>query len=221
MMLFWAAALHVCTSSLSVGQVQGNVYFTTWIAFISSAVNYGVWRVSAGLPSLAERVSLHHRETSYNWLWTLLCVCVFAGAATDIYFNREEITVRYDGEEVELSTRDWTMILGFVWGFVGLSVVALVLNHYSSKSLEVNLWGGRNRFVFGWRQSEGFVIFTMLGVFFWIIYDHTGVDGVVNGLNNAYFGVWGSFFNTVFLFGTWLRENKNLEYIVHDRGSRR
>jgi hypothetical protein len=31
LLLFWAAGLHVCTSSLSVGEVQGNVYFTTWI----------------------------------------------------------------------------------------------------------------------------------------------------------------------------------------------
>jgi hypothetical protein len=31
LLLFWAAGLHVCTSSLSVGEVQANVYFTTWI----------------------------------------------------------------------------------------------------------------------------------------------------------------------------------------------
>ena len=29
--LFWAGGLHVCTSSLSVGEVQPNVYFTSWI----------------------------------------------------------------------------------------------------------------------------------------------------------------------------------------------
>ena len=27
----WAAGVHVCTSSLSVGEVQANVYFTSWI----------------------------------------------------------------------------------------------------------------------------------------------------------------------------------------------
>jgi NADH:ubiquinone oxidoreductase subunit 6 (subunit J) len=31
LLLFWAGGLHVCTSSLSVGEVQANVYFTTWI----------------------------------------------------------------------------------------------------------------------------------------------------------------------------------------------
>jgi len=31
MILFWAAAVHTCTSSLSVGELQANVYFTAWI----------------------------------------------------------------------------------------------------------------------------------------------------------------------------------------------
>lgn len=30
---------------------------------------------------------------------------------------------------------------------------------------------------------------------------------------HRYFGAWGSFINSVFLFATWLRENKNLEFI--------
>jgi hypothetical protein len=34
--------------------------------------------------------------------------------------------------------------------------------------------------------------------------------------SNAYFGVWGSFFNSVFLFGTWLKENKNIDYFVRE-----
>ena len=41
---------------------------------------------------------------------------------------------------------------------------------------------------------------------------------VIPGLSNAYFGLWGSFFNGVFCLGTWLRENKNTEYLVRDDG---
>jgi hypothetical protein len=185
MLLFWSAALHVCTSSLSVGEVQGNVYFTTWIAFVASALNYGVWRVSAGLPSLAERVNLHHRETTFNWLWTLLCAVTFAGAVTDIYFNKEEITLKRKGKELDLSKRAWTVVLSVTWSFVGVCMIALLLNHYSTKSLDVKLCGGRHLFVLGWRQGEGFAILVMLGVFFWIIFEHTGVDGVINGRCNA------------------------------------
>jgi hypothetical protein len=70
--------------------------------------------------------------------------------------------------------------------------------------------------IFGWRQLEGFIILTATGCKFWVILEYTGVDGVINGLSNAYFGVWGSFFNSVFAFGTWLRENKNMEYIMRE-----
>jgi hypothetical protein len=64
MILFWAAGVHICTSSLSVGETQANVFFTTWIAFGSIALNYGVWRESAGFTALAEKINLHHRETT-------------------------------------------------------------------------------------------------------------------------------------------------------------
>lgn len=46
---------------------------------------------------------------------------------------------------------------------------------------------------------------------FWAILEFTGYGETINGLSNAYFGIWGSFFNSVFAFGTWLRENKELE----------
>jgi hypothetical protein len=216
LLLFWAVGLYVCTSTLSVGEVQANVYFTTWIAFVSALLNCGVWRVSAGRPSLAEKINLHHRETTYNWIWTLCFLFIFAGAATDIYLNRDEITFRLKGEVLVLSQRDWLIILSIVWAFVGICLLALLFNHYLTKEVEVKFCGGRRRFVLGWRQFEGIIILAMVGVFFWIIYTQTGANGVINGLNNGYFSVWGAFFNSVFTFGTWLRENKDIEYIVRD-----
>jgi hypothetical protein len=216
LVLFWTVGLYVCTSTLSVGEVQANVYFTTWIAFVSALLNCGVWRVSAGRPSLAEKINLHHRETTYNWIWTLCFLIIFAGAGTDIYFNRDDITLRLKGEVLELSQREWVIILAIVWSFVGICLLALLFNHYLTKQVEVKFCGGKSRFVLGWRQFEGIVILAMVGVFFWIIYVHTGANGVINGLNNGYFGVWGAFFNSVFTFGTWLRENKDIEYLVRD-----
>ena len=214
LLLFWVGGLYVCTSSLSVGEVQANVYFTSWICFLSAGLNYGVWRVSAGKPSIAEKINFHHRETTYNWFWTLFFVCVFALSATDIYLNRNEITLRIKGEVINLSHREWIMIISIIWGFVGICLCALFFNHYLTRSIEFKLCDSRSRFVIGWRHVEGVVILGMLGVFFWFTYALTGADGVVNGLNNGYFSVWGSFFNSVFTFGTWLRENKNIEYIV-------
>jgi hypothetical protein len=220
MILFWAVGLHICTSSLSVGEVQGNVFFTTWIAFAASAMNYGVWRTSSGFESLAEKVSTHHRETTYNWLWLLLCICIFAGAATDIYFNRDELDVRFGEDETALSDQDWFIVLALVWSFLGLGIISVALNHYSTQSLDIRC-GDRCRIVIGWRHFEGLIIMFMLLVFFFLLIEHSGVNGVVNGLNNSYFSIWGAFFNSVFLLGTWLRENKNiLKDDSHANGNR-
>lgn len=41
MLIFWIAGVHINTSPLSVGEVQANVYFTSWIALVSSVINVG------------------------------------------------------------------------------------------------------------------------------------------------------------------------------------
>eukprot|EP00980_Cylindrotheca_fusiformis_P031384 scaffold26283_cov108-Cylindrotheca_fusiformis.AAC.3 len=213
LVIFWMCSLHVCTSSLSVGQVQGNAYFTTWIAFAAAAMNVGIWRVSAGYPSIAEKISLNERATTHNWMWSFFFVSTFAGAATDTFFNREQIPIIHEGKIVHLALGDWYKILGFCWFFVFVCIMALLFNQFLEKSCELRVLGG-SRVILGWRQAEGIIIVFMLVVFFWIIYGYTGVDAVMNGLPNAYFSVWGSFFNSIFLLGTWLRENKKIEYIV-------
>jgi uncharacterized protein YjeT (DUF2065 family) len=161
-LLFWTLSLHVCTSSLSVGQIQGNVYFTVWIAFVAAAMNTGVWRVSAGYPSIAERISLHQRATTYNWMWSFFFVMTLAGAATDTFFNRSELTISHKGEMVELTLKDWYKVLGFIWFFVVVCIMALLFNQFLEKSCEIRIFGG-SRVILGWRQTEGIIIFFMLG----------------------------------------------------------
>ena len=62
--VFWGFGLHINTSSLSVGQSQANVFFTSWISFFSAILNYGIWRISAGRRSIANLINEHHRETT-------------------------------------------------------------------------------------------------------------------------------------------------------------
>jgi hypothetical protein len=250
LLLFWAAAVHVCTSTLSVGESQPNVYFATWIAFGATAMNYSVWRESAGRKQTmwhreysryqrrqnrdsfrnSQRSNASqgadHRETTYNWLWIGFFSCIFAGAATDIYFNRDNIVLRFRGVPLDLLPHDWIIILTVVWSEVALCCLAVLLNTTWSAAASTPSCRlphctipredrpERYRCVFGWRQMEGLVILLTTGLKFWVILKYAAVDGVIPGLSNAYFGVWGSFFNGVFCFGTWLRENKNIEYIV-------
>lgn len=230
LILFWAAAVYICTSTLSVGESQANVFFTTWIAFGSVAMNYGVWRESAGLPSLLAFNKVenggYYRETTHNWMWICMFSIIFAGSATDIYINRSDIVLRYRGQPLALVNQDWIIILSVVWSEVALCLMAIVFNEYfhtlSSSSCRLPCvvsrpaGKGRYRCVFGWRQFEGFILVVATGCKFWVILEYAAVDGVIPGLSNAYFGVWGSFFNGVFALGTWLHENKNIQYIVRE-----
>ena len=191
LMLLWSGALHICTSSLSVGQVQANVFFTSWIAFASISLTYGVWRESAGLPTMMDKMNQHFRETTYNWIWIMIFDAVFAGAATDIYYNRDELEIRYEGQIVDLQDRDWIIVLTVLWGETFISFSAILFNEWflEPAMLPCCRWhrkSGTYRCVFGWRQFEGLVMLAGLGAKFWVILEYTGVDGVINGLGRLF-----------------------------------
>jgi hypothetical protein len=230
LVLGWIAAVHICTSSLSVGENQANVFFTTWIAFISTSSNLGVWRESAGLEPFLFRQQ-QERETTYNWIWTAIFSCIMAGAATDIYINRYNIELKYQDQTVQLVDKDWNIILSVVWSEVGMCILAIYLNEHCSNAWKLpcrirprsNNHDNNNndrdtyRCVCGWRQIEGLVILVASGCKFYVILNYASVSGVISGLSNAYFGLWGSFFNGIFCLGTWIRENKNIdEFFVRE-----
>lgn len=197
-------------------------YIVYCAAFGSVAFNFSVWRESAGLPSFSDEVNLFRRETTYNWLWIGFFSAVFAGAATDMYRNRDDIELRFQGEILELQADNWKLVLAIVWTEVTVCVLAMILNEsfIDTWHLPVTIRGpsGLARFTCGWRQLEGLIMLAGVGAKCWVIVEFSGVAGVINGLSNAYFGLWGTFFNSVFGLGTWLRENKRFEYVSREAG---
>lgn len=291
LLFFWVGSVHVCTSTLSIGELQPNVFFTTWIAFGSMISTYEVWRESAGLTGLsipsssnsgsanglrgganngtsgrprgsisdaiapialqpddeerqqqtqqspvdADSSSSFRCETTHNWIWTAFFSFLFACSVADVYHNRDFLEIEIVGfGPMRANPKDWFIVLSVVWTEALVCVLAIILNESLPTNNATGLLPCRfrscrrtsanndvddqiiYRCVFGWRQIEGLVIFISAALKFWIILTYTGVDDVISGLSNAYFGVWGSFFNSVFTFGTWLRENKNTEYIIRE-----
>jgi hypothetical protein len=200
LILFWAAGLFLCTSFLSVGAVQANVYFTTWIAFVSSVMNFGVWRISCGKVSFEDLLHSQKRATSFNWLWTVICALVSSLGASDLYANREHLSDKYEGGKY--STSDLKMAMILAWVSVGIGLVALLGNHYLTKEYSVTCCHKFEK-AFGWRQGEFCLIILMLALYGYIIFNQTPV---LNEPSNVYFGVWGTFFSSLFTFGTWLKE---------------
>jgi hypothetical protein len=145
-------------------------------------------------------VNLHHRETTYNWMWIFVFSFIFAGAATDMYFNRTDIELRFQGSDLDLRDNGWVMVLSIVWVEVATSLLAIILNESVVGGWElpcsVKRKSGTYSCVFGWRQMEGLVMLLGVSAKVWVIVENTGADGVINGISNAYFGIWGSFFST-------------------------
>lgn len=162
MAIFWAGGIHINTSPLAVGESQANIFFTTWICFFSSFINCGVWRVSAGRISIAEYVNNHHRETTYNWLWTFMFACTCAGAMSATYVNREYVSLKFRGQVINLSSREWVVSQATLWGLCFVCLIAIILNHSLKKSCQARLFCG-GVVVLGWRQTEGLICLGLCG----------------------------------------------------------
>ena len=155
-------------------------------AFGSICLTYGVWRESAGLPTLMDMMNQHKRETTYNWFWIMIFSIVFAGAATDLYNNRNEIDERFEGEIGYLQTGRWLWVTAVFWFEVLNCMVAIILNDLSTEPRKLPCTctraSGTYRCVFGWRQMEGFVMIAWIAAKFWVIWEYT----VSFGLEHIY-----------------------------------
>lgn len=200
---FWAGGLFLCTSSLSVGSAQPNVYFTTWIAFVSSIVNFGVWRISCGKTSWYDL--LHNkRETSFNWVWMVIFALITSLGASDLYANRDHLANQFEGRNV-VDDQRLGMILA--WVSVVICFAALAGNHYLTKEFSVTCCQ-KFEITFDWRQGEVILILGIFGLYAWVIFSQLPV---FNEPSNVYFGIWGMFFSSIFTFGTWLKETTRFE----------
>ena len=204
LLVFWAAALHICTSSFSVGYVQPNVYFTCWFCFVTNCMTINVWRVSANVPTIGSQKT--SRKTTHNWRWTCIFTLATALALLDVYSNRTHFTFYKHGELYKPPTRAWIRGLILTFGTFLLSAAVILANStldFSYKLMRCFLW---DPITIDWKVFEGIILMGILGLWGWMTIVFTGVSGAVNGPGNVYFGIWCTFFSTIFTLGTWVKE---------------
>lgn len=68
-----AISLQICTSRFSIGEAQINVFFSTWTNFISCALNFEVWRNSAGRHSTFQNI-LFDKAFPLKRYWFILSI---------------------------------------------------------------------------------------------------------------------------------------------------
>jgi hypothetical protein len=203
LILFWSAALHICTSTFSVGYVQANVYFTCWICFFATCFNLDVWRASANLPTIGSQKP--RRETTRNWAWTCIFSLTTTLALADVYSNRDKLVFYVKGEVFNPPRTEWIRGMSLTFGTCMLSAAVILANATLDFSYQITVCS-TELFILDWKFCEGFVIFGILGIWGWMTDRYTGVSGALNGPGNAYFGVWCTFFSAVFTLGSWMKE---------------
>jgi hypothetical protein len=201
--VFWSAALHICTSTFSVGYVQANVYFTCWICFFATCFNLEIWRASADLPTIGSHKP--RRETTRNWAWTSIFSLTTALALADVYSNREKLVFYVNGEAFIPPRDEWIRAMSLTIGTCILSAAVILANAKLDFSYQIKVCS-TELFMLDWKFFEGFVILGILGIWGWMTDRYTGASGALNGPGNAYFGIWSTFFSAVFTLGTWMKE---------------
>ncbi len=204
LMVYWMGGLYLCTSTLSVGSAQANVYFATWLAFGVQVMLYNVWRLCAGYRTWTEIVRSAPCETTYNWSVALFFSVVAALGASDTYAARDELSIYFRGKEVLEDVRELGLILA--WVSTATCMLVLLGNYSLTKSLSMNCTCFE--VTLDWRQFEGAFVIALLAIYGYVLFVYTGTQGIFNQPSNTYFGIWLTFFSLVLTFGTWMRENK-------------
>ena len=96
---------------------------------------------------------------------------------------------------------NWKLVLAIVWTEVTVCVLSVILNESVIDTWHLPFRLRHTRYACGWRQLEGLIMLAGVGAKFWVIVEFSGVYGFINGLSNAYFGLWGTFFSESWLCG--------------------
>eukprot|EP00591_Stephanopyxis_turris_P011759 CAMPEP_0195511470 /NCGR_PEP_ID=MMETSP0794_2-20130614/3772_1 /TAXON_ID=515487 /ORGANISM="Stephanopyxis turris, Strain CCMP 815" /LENGTH=300 /DNA_ID=CAMNT_0040639065 /DNA_START=213 /DNA_END=1112 /DNA_ORIENTATION=- len=197
LIMFWAAGTYTCTSAYSVGYVQPNVYFSSWLCLVVLVHNYDTWRLGAKYKSLYQVAIGSRSPTTLNLVglgfFSLLSLLSLVDIYTAIRRHSDDPTMKtFD----DLSEVAWIFSLGVFAGTFGLCLIILVFNHYVNHAKFKSLW------IYG----EGLILFAFMAVWTFSVFAGTGVTSVINDASNIYFGVWGSFLFSILTFGSWFQD---------------
>jgi len=206
--VLWGFSLYACTSANSVGTFQPNVFFSSWAGFASVLLTWGImWREGADRPTVVDAVRDHPRLTTFNWMCTAACSGVSTLTVVDLYVAERMGGTYHDEKLRNFTRRDWLAWLLVPCATAVWSSLAPLTSHLTARR------GVKRQVRLAWRQVEGVCALALVGVWSYAILNFTGVNGVVNGVNNAYLGVWATFLCSIFTFGTWIRDNRDVAVV--------
>ena len=132
-------------------------------------------------------MSTERRNINYAWTWTVFFSLVTFFALLDIFVEDD------DGEPIA-DNQISIMLLSSSMSVLCCLIVLLmniVCAYFQPSCRKI------------WNIIEGILLIALIVFWTWSVFRFTGVNGLVNGPSNAYFGSWGSFFCSISTFGYW------------------
>mmetsp|Transcript_24666 Transcript_24666/g.38107 ORF Transcript_24666/g.38107 Transcript_24666/m.38107 type:complete len:386 (-) Transcript_24666:2362-3519(-) len=200
-----AVGVYICTSALSVGNQQPNVYFSSWLAFFSQVNAYEVWRLGADLPTLYSLASDATQPCTLHWIALLFCATVTTLSVLDLFLHSNRTNyIHLDA----VADQQWFEMLCISGSTACISLFVLILNQVLSHPITLPLF--ICSLTVDWKRIEGLILFGLVGLWIYAVFEYTGDTGYVHGPTNTYFGIWSIFLLSVFAFGTWFKYSRQV-----------
>ena len=184
--------LFVSTSATGLGGMSGlnyNVFFSAWAGVFACLHTFDLWVRSLGNgDSIMERLNKSAARTNFYWICTLLFSLITFLSLIDTFIE--------SGGVEQLRERTSLIMLIFSGGSGVCCIVSLILNTLIPSPLNI------------WCKIEGLTLLALCGFWTYVVFTFTGINGIVNGPSNSYFGVWGTFYFSITTFGVWMKERR-------------
>jgi len=191
----------ICTYLLiEIWLFNAQVYFSTWINFVSCAVNYEVWRKGSGRHHTFQKILFGKQR---HWFLLAILATIACLSTIDFFVNNNIVqdthnlrclTVSYNNKWIWLSA-----IGSLVCWFV------LFLQRYAHRH------AGNRKIGFITEITEAIVALGIIGCYGYVVASFTGgrLDHV-QCPSNLYFSVWGAFFLAVWILSTQIQMSRDV-----------
>ncbi len=188
------AMAYVSTSTTGLGGSAGlnyNVFFSAWAGVFACFHTFNLWVESTGAKSIGDSLRESPSMTNFNWACILFFSVIHFLSLLDTFLESGGVgfSLRHSYAIAMLSTPLASALCG---------LISLVMNvFFTSPSNH-------------WYKVEGLLLLGLSGVWSYGVFRYTGINALVNGPSNSYFGILGCFYYSISTFGVWLERQRML-----------
>jgi hypothetical protein len=191
LVLFALAMVYVSTSMTGLGGNAGlnyNVFFSAWAGLFACFHTFNLWVKSTGTKSIGDALRNSTARTNHNWTNIFFFSVITFLSLLDAFL---------ESGGVEQLRHRTSLLMLISSGSSGICCIfSVIMNTLCSSPMS------------HWYKIEGLLLLILCAFWSYVVIRYTGINGLVNGPSNSYFGVWGCFYYSISTFGVWTKERR-------------